>query len=143
MLSLGEAVGRAAQRGNVFLLEGPFGAGKTTFVQGLGSGLEVADPISSPSYVLAARYQGRLSLYHADLYRLKQPDEAFLQELEEQVFGDGVAALEWPEQVPRSWRKEPGVTTISFLVQADGQRLVTASPAHLDVARLLEVQAGA
>lgn len=142
MKALGEEVGRAARPGDVFLLEGPFGAGKTTFVQGLGTGLGVVDAISSPSYVLATRYQGRLPLYHADLYRLVRLDEAFLQELEEQVFGDGVAALEWPEQLPRSWRTEPGVTTINFQLQADGRRLVSASPAHSVVTRVLEARAG-
>ena len=62
MRALGRALGRAARPGDRFLLEGPFGAGKTTFVQGLAEGLEVPTPISSPSFVIESRHRGRLVL---------------------------------------------------------------------------------
>ena len=70
MRALGRALGKAATSGDRFLLEGPFGAGKTTFVQGLAEGLDVKTPVGSPSFVLETQYRGRLILYHVDLYRL-------------------------------------------------------------------------
>src|SRR5205823_2941635 len=70
MRALGARIGRAAQPGDILLLQGPFGAGKTTFVQGLAAGLEVQAPVSSPSFVIENQYRGRLVLYHVDLYRL-------------------------------------------------------------------------
>ena len=100
MQSLGEAVGQLAEAGDRLLLVGPFGAGKTTFVQGLARGLGVREPVSSPSFVLENQYLGRLPLYHIDLYRLERLDPAFLEELEEHLFGDGVAAVEWPMLLP-------------------------------------------
>src|SRR5258708_24680039 len=93
MRALGETLGRAACAGDRFLLEGPFGAGKTTFVQGLAKGLEVATPVSSPSFVIETQYRGRLMLYHVDLYRLGRVATALWAKLEEHLYGDRVSAL--------------------------------------------------
>lgn len=100
MRDLGAALGRAAQPGDRFLLEGPFGAGKTTFVQGLARGLDINQPVSSPTFVIETQYRGRLTLYHVDLYRLERIEPELLGELEEDLFGDGVSAVEWAERLP-------------------------------------------
>src|SRR5919198_6293115 len=122
MRALGAAFGRVAQAGDVFLLEGPFGAGKTTFVWGLAAGLDITESVSSPSFVLETRYHGRLPLHHVDLYRLQHLDPAFLAELEEDLFGEGVAAVEWPEQLPPELRE--GASLLRFAVLDDRTRLV-------------------
>jgi len=86
--------------GEVVLLTGELGAGKTVFVRGLASGLGV-DPfeVASPTFVLLTRYPGRLTLHHADLYRLRgDGDEAELG-LEELPGADGVLAVEWAERL--------------------------------------------
>src|SRR5437764_1467696 len=98
--ALGAALGEAAAAGDVILLQGPFGAGKTTLVQGLARGLGVGDRVTSPSFVIACEYQGRLPLYHIDLWRVEQMDAATLEALAEYFGGDGVCAVEWPESVP-------------------------------------------
>src|SRR6185503_1898719 len=100
MQALGRALGRAACAGDRFLLEGPFGAGKTTFVQGLAEGLDVPTPVSSPSFVIETQYRGRLMLYHVDLYRLERVEAELWESLEEHLFGDGVTAVEWAERLP-------------------------------------------
>src|SRR3569833_1681349 len=100
MRELGAALGAAARPNDLFFLRGPFGAGKTTLVQGLARGLEVREQVGSPSFVLETQYEGRLRLYHVDLYRLAAIERAFLDELEEHFFGDGVTAVEWPEHLP-------------------------------------------
>src|SRR5215216_3390907 len=104
MRALGEALGRAARAGDTFLLEGPFGAGKTTLVQGLARGLDITAPVSSPSFVIETQYRGRLVLYHVDLYRLEQIDRDLTDSLEEHLYGEGVAAVEWAERLPHDLR---------------------------------------
>jgi len=96
--SLGEAVGRLLFPGGYLTLSGELGAGKTTFTQGLALGMGVKDDyVTSPSFALVNEYQGRLKLYHIDLYRLTGPDD-----LDETGFyeypGGGVAVVEWPER---------------------------------------------
>src|SRR5437867_13072208 len=76
---LGERLGTLLQPGDVLLLSGELGAGKTTFVQGLARGLGFQGSVSSKSFVLLGEYAGRTKLYHADLYRLEDPQE--VQEL--------------------------------------------------------------
>jgi tRNA threonylcarbamoyladenosine biosynthesis protein TsaE len=106
MRELGAALGRAAEPGDRFLLEGPFGAGKTTFVQGLARGLEVQALVSSPSFVIETQYRGRLVLYHIDLYRLERVEPELLEGLEEHLYGEGVAAVEWAERLPPELRED-------------------------------------
>ncbi len=125
MRALGAAVGAAAEPGDLLLLDGEFGAGKTTFVQGLARGLGVSASVSSPSFVLENQYQGRLRLYHVDLYRLERLDPAFVEELEEHLFDAGVSAVEWPEHLPADLRT--GATLVHFVVEDDDTRRVDIS----------------
>jgi len=97
---VGERIGRLLEPGDVVLLSGDLGAGKTVLAQGIGRGLGVKDPIKSSSFVLMNQYEGgRVSLYHADLYRLEDPDRVVELALEE-LAADGVLAVEWPERAP-------------------------------------------
>ena len=95
---VGQAIGEQAEEGDIFLLTGPLGAGKTCLTQGIAWGLGVAGYARSPSYVLMSRYRGRLTLYHLDLYRVNDPMEAWDLGLEEQLFGDGVCVVEWADR---------------------------------------------
>jgi tRNA threonylcarbamoyladenosine biosynthesis protein TsaE len=99
----GERIGRLLRAGDVLLLEGELGSGKTTLTQGIGRGMKVAEPVKSPTFVLMTEYHGRLTLYHADLYRLNDPGEVADLALEE-VAGDGVLIVEWPD---RAWAELP------------------------------------
>jgi len=86
--------------GDVLLLSGDLGAGKTTFVKGLAAGLGIdPDEVSSPTFTLLHEYRGgRLTLYHADLYRLDKTATDDLG-LEETGVRDGVLAIEWPDRL--------------------------------------------
>ena len=99
----GERLGAALRGGNVVLLYGDLGAGKTAFVRGLARGIG-ADPaeVSSPTFTLIQEYAGRLTLFHVDLYRLEEREVDDLG-LEELVLGDGIVAIEWAER----WRGRP------------------------------------
>jgi tRNA threonylcarbamoyladenosine biosynthesis protein TsaE len=124
MRDFGRSLGEQARAGDRLLLEGPFGAGKTTFVQGLAQGLGVGQPVSSPSFVIETQYRGRLLLYHIDLYRLERLEPELLESLEEHLFGDDVTAVEWAERLPDDLRK--GATLLRFAVD-DGTRHVEVS----------------
>ena len=95
---LGVRLGRGARSGDVFALYGELGAGKTCLIQGIAAGLGVAGPVTSPTFVLVAEYQGRLPLYHVDLYRTGSLEEIRALGLEELLYGDGVTVLEWAEK---------------------------------------------
>lgn len=103
-LRFGLCLGRHLPAGTVLLLEGNLGSGKTTLVQGLGQGLGIADPVDSPTFTLVNEYlEGRLPLYHLDLYRLVAREvealhpELYWDPLENQP---GIVAIEWAERLP-------------------------------------------
>src|SRR5688572_31644183 len=97
---LGEELGRELRGGEVVLLQGELGAGKTAFVRGLARGVG-ADPeeVASPTFVLLTAYRGRLTLHHADLYRLSRPGDDRELGLEELPGPRGVLAVEWAERL--------------------------------------------
>lgn len=92
---LGAAVSELVEPGDVLLLVGDLGAGKTTFVQGFGSALGVGEPITSPTFVLVRSYRGRLEMIHADMYRLDHLQEVIDLGLPELVDEGAVALVEW------------------------------------------------
>ncbi len=101
--ALGVALGRSLSAGRVILLEGDLGSGKTTLVQGLGTALGIEEPIVSPTFTLIQEYpEGRVPLYHFDLYRL-QPSEvsALCPETYWEGFESplGIVAIEWSERL--------------------------------------------
>ena len=94
---LGQRLAASMQPGDVVTLEGPLGSGKTTLARGICRGLGVPDDdISSPTFVLLQIYQGRLPIYHFDLYRLNRREELHPIGAEDYLWGDGVALVEWP-----------------------------------------------
>lgn len=95
---LGIRLGELAQSGDVYLLIGPLGSGKTCLVQGLAWGLGVSGFVASASFVLMAEHHGRLPLYHIDLYRLEQEVQAAELGLDDYLYGRGVCAVEWADR---------------------------------------------
>ena len=122
----GESLAARVQPGQVVLLHGDLGAGKTAFVRGLARGLGApADDVSSPTFTIIQEYRGRLPLYHVDLYRL-QPAEVEELGLDEIVDSGGVVAIEWAAR----WRHPPGgawVVRINHDAE-DGRTISIASP---------------
>ncbi len=130
---LGERLAKRLRPGDVLLLEGELGAGKTCLAQGIGRGLRVAEAVKSSSFVLVNEYHGTstrrgpgLTVYHADLFRLDDPGEVADLALEE-TSADGVLLIEWPD---RAWEEMPPERLlVRFEVMDDRSRRITLVPA--------------
>jgi tRNA threonylcarbamoyladenosine biosynthesis protein TsaE len=95
---LGRLLGEQAWGGEVILLVGELGAGKTCLAQGVAQGLGVTEPVLSPSFVLLRQYSGRLPMYHMDLYRMERLNEVADLGLDDYIYGDGLSLVEWAER---------------------------------------------
>jgi tRNA threonylcarbamoyladenosine biosynthesis protein TsaE len=93
------ALASAARPGDLIALHGELGAGKTQLAKGFGAGLGVTATINSPSYVLMAEYEGRLPLFHLDLYRLDDASDALAGGLLDERQAAGVSLVEWAERL--------------------------------------------
>lgn len=93
---IGVNLGQECRQGDILLLEGELGVGKTVFSKGFGSGLGIQEPISSPTFTILQIYEGgRLPLYHFDVYRIADVEEMEEIGYEEYFFGQGVCLIEW------------------------------------------------
>lgn len=128
---IGHDIGRQLRGGEVVLMFGPLGAGKTEFVRGLTAGLGI-DPelVSSPSYALINEYSGRLTLYHVDLYRLSAADLPDLG-LEDLYGRRNVVAIEWAERLEEAgWDLGTSVIVeIDYQPGKDEVRVITVDEA--------------
>ena len=101
--ALGERLAQKLHPGDVLLLLGDLGAGKSELTRGIARGLGVTETVTSPSFTILNVYEsGRVPLYHFDWYRLQSSEELWEMGMEEYLGGDGVAVVEWPTQCPEA-----------------------------------------
>lgn len=90
------ALAASAKAGDIYCLDGDLGAGKTVFAKGFAAGLDITEPVTSPTFNIVKEYEGgRLKLYHFDVYRIADPDELYAIGYEEYFYGAGVCLIEW------------------------------------------------
>lgn len=99
---LGRRLGTLLEAGDLLALSGDLGAGKTCCIQGIACGLGVEDRriVTSPTFTLIQEYQGRLPIYHFDVYRIDHEDDLYDLGYEEYFYGEGVTLIEWAERIP-------------------------------------------
>ena len=123
----GQKLAECLQAGDVLLLLGDLGAGKSEFTRGIAKGLGVTATVASPSFTILNVYEeGRIPLYHFDWYRLQSVEELYEMGMEEYLGGDGVAVVEWPSQCPEAipeTRLEVTITPVG-----ETQRSITLKP---------------
>ncbi|MCU1363745.1 MAG: putative ATP-binding protein [Acidimicrobiaceae bacterium] len=143
----GEDFARALRPGDIVLLAGQLGAGKTTFVQGVGRGLGVSDRITSPTFTMVRQHEGVndvgiATLHHADVYRVDSLDEVVDLALGELVEESAVALVEWGELATSVFGRE--VMTVTFVLDDDDARTLVVDGALSDFRRdELDAWAGA
>lgn len=128
---LGMLLGKNISPGTIIAYEGDLGAGKTAFTRGLAQGLGISERVTSPTYTIVNEYEGRLPLFHFDMYRLGSSEELFDIGWEDYLSRDGVIAVEWSSRVADalegamkvSIRKDPA---------AENGRYINISGGNLD-----------
>jgi tRNA threonylcarbamoyladenosine biosynthesis protein TsaE len=125
---LGRTVARGLRGGDLILLEGDLGLGKTVFAKGIAAGLGIApEDVTSPSFTLVQEYAGgRLPMFHVDLYRLEDPEDLATIGIEEVLSGGGVVVVEWGERLPPYLRR--GAIRVSFHDIGEGSRRIEVLP---------------
>ncbi len=132
---LGVRLGELAQPGDVFLMTGNLGAGKTCLTQGIAWGLGIDEYALSPTFVIMREMHGRLPLYHIDLYRLDDIDESIDLGLDDYFYGRGVCVVEWSEKGMSILPRKHLLIRIEYL--SDTGRRITLSPSGGRYERLL------
>lgn len=133
---LGIRLGELAKPGDIFLLVGSLGTGKTCLTQGVAWGLNIQEYTMSPSFVLVRELHGRLPLYHIDLYRLDHLEEIADLGLDDYFYGNGVCVIEWAEKGLRLLPAEHLMIEISYIsdtersfqIKPSGQRYMEMIP---------------
>lgn len=114
--ALGKMLGQACNPGDIILLNGDLGVGKTVFSKGLGAGLGIQEPIASPTFTVLQIYEeGRLPLYHFDVYRIADVEEMDEIGYEDYFYGNGVCLIEWAGLIKEILPEE----TISVTIEKD------------------------
>jgi tRNA threonylcarbamoyladenosine biosynthesis protein TsaE len=135
-VAAGQRLGEVAEAGDVLLLTGALGAGKTVLVQGLAAGMGAGADVASPTFVLVRQYRGRLELVHADLYRVEGREEAEALGLLE-LSATGVLAVEWADRAP--WLSTPDAARLHLAPgsdEASRELLLEGGPRRLHEALL-------
>ena len=113
--------------GDLILLVGGLGAGKTAFAQGFGKALGIEEPITSPTFTLAREYKGQMQMHHLDVYRLEQIEEVRDLALPELFEGNSVTLIEWGDQIISALPKEHLEINLEF-GDNDSVRVINISP---------------
>ncbi len=133
---LGSHLGKLAQAGDIFLLIGNLGSGKTCLTQGIAWGLGVKEYAFSPSFVIVREYHGRLTLYHIDFYRLDRIEEIVDLGLDEYLYGNGVCAVEWAGKGMAVLPQENLTVELSYI--SETERSISLEPEGERYSQLLK-----
>ncbi|UCD10299.1 MAG: tRNA (adenosine(37)-N6)-threonylcarbamoyltransferase complex ATPase subunit type 1 TsaE [Dehalococcoidales bacterium] len=127
---IGTIIGELAVPGDVLLLEGKLGAGKTCLTQGIALGLGIDDYVLSPTFVIMRELYGRLPLYHIDLYRLDDIEESIDLGLDDYFYGDGLSVVEWAEKAISIMPRNRLLIRIDYISDTGRRLLLEPSGEH-------------
>lgn len=114
-INIGKKIGSSLTKGTVIAFKGTLAAGKTTLTKGIAEALEIDEVITSPTFTLVSEYEGKLPLYHFDVYRLDTVEDFLNIGSEEMMYGDGVCAIEWSEKIESALPKDAIIIEIEIL----------------------------
>lgn len=119
LIRIGQNIGSLLNSGDIIVLSGDLGAGKTTLTKGIAKGLNISQMIKSPTYTIVREYEGRLPLYHLDVYRVGDDPDSI--DLDDFLYGDGVTIIEWGELLDEDLLGD--YLLISIAHHGDGRQL--------------------
>ena len=122
-IQLGKKIGSLLQPGAIIAMEGNLAAGKTTITKGIAESLGIEETITSPTLTLISEYEGKMPLYHMDVYRLDSCEDFINLGVEDLMYGEGVSIIEWSERVREELPKS--TITLRLEVREDGGRDIT------------------
>ena len=131
---IAKELGKKVMPGEIYLLEGDLGVGKTVFAKGFACGLGIAEPITSPTFTIIQEYEeGRIPLYHFDVYRIADVEEMYELGYEGYFFGEGVCLIEWASRIQDILPKDCYQITIEKnLEKGFDYRLITIDETRRD-----------
>lgn len=98
-IELGKIIGRSLKPGDIVCIDGDLGSGKTHLTKGIALGLGIYEHITSPTFNIVNEYEGKIKLYHFDVYRVNDPDEIAAIGFDEYIFSDAVSVIEWSDYI--------------------------------------------
>lgn len=122
-IQLGKKIGSLLQPGAIIAMEGNLAVGKTTITKGIAESLGIEETITSPTFTLISEYEGKMPLYHMDVYRLDSCEDFINLGVEDLMYGDGVSIIEWSERVREELPKF--TITLRLEIRGDGGRDIT------------------
>ncbi len=123
MISLGKKISSCVEPGMIIALDGGLAAGKTTLTKGIAAGLGIKKTVTSPSFtIINEYYNGRIPLYHMDLYRLDNLEEFYLLGADELLYGNGLSIIEWSEKAGDLLPED--IIRIVIEIESGGERIV-------------------
>ncbi len=122
-IELGRKIGRLLKKGDIIAMQGTLAAGKTTITKGIAESLGVLDTITSPTFCLISEYEGKMPLYHMDVYRLEGTDDFENLGTDDMLYGDGVSIIEWSEKIMDALPKKTIILKLE--PQDDGSRIIS------------------
>ena len=114
-INIGKKIGSSLTKGTVIAFKGTLASGKTTLTKGIAEALEIDEVITSPTFTLVSEYEGKLPLYHFDVYRLDTVEDFLNIGSEEMMYGEGVCAIEWSEKIESALPKDAIIIDIEIL----------------------------
>ena len=122
-IELGKKIGSKLKKGDIIAMQGTLAAGKTTITKGIAQALEIKDTITSPTFCLISEYEGKMPLYHMDVYRLDGAEDFAGLGTEDMLYGDGVSIIEWSEKIMSELPKKTII--LKLQPEEDGSRIIT------------------
>lgn len=122
-IELGKKIGSLLQKGDIIAMQGTLAAGKTTITKGIAEALDVKDTITSPTFCLISEYEGKMPLYHMDVYRLDGAEDFANLGTEDMLYGEGVSIIEWSEKIMEELPKKTII--LKLIPHENGTRTIT------------------
>ncbi|MBQ0162941.1 MAG: tRNA (adenosine(37)-N6)-threonylcarbamoyltransferase complex ATPase subunit type 1 TsaE [Treponema sp.] len=123
-IELGRKIGSLLQKGDILAMQGTLAAGKTTITKGIAEALGVKDVITSPTFCLISEYEGKMPLYHIDVYRLDGPEDFVNLGTDDMLYGNGVTIIEWSEKIMEELPKDCMIIRLTPVSDGSTERTI-------------------